>query len=130
LHNPLIEVFRSWDLSWDLRKRFSDGVFRHLGMFTFPFSADVWTVRDLIKSHPDLRIDLKVARKGIVDASKSTTFVWELHSSHDFSQKSKFRRYHQNGNHNTLYTLGLATCLFALAAYFKSKVPKDFYSGL
>ena len=36
-----IEVFRSLDLSWDLRKQFSGGVFRRLGMFTFPFSAVV-----------------------------------------------------------------------------------------
>jgi hypothetical protein len=36
----LLEVFRSRDLSWDLGKRFSGGVFSYLGMFTFPFSAD------------------------------------------------------------------------------------------
>jgi len=37
----VLEVFWSQDLSWDLRKRFSGGVFRCLGMFIFPFSADV-----------------------------------------------------------------------------------------
>jgi len=62
-------LLRSLDLSWDLRKRFSGGVFRRIGMFNFPFSA---IAMDLIKSLMVLRIDLKVARRGIANASMFT----------------------------------------------------------